>query len=133
MALSSPHHPLRCEGWMLRGKRRPKIIQEVFMESFIHKELSCKLVGMAYTVHNILGPGLLEHAYKEAMCVELKLSGIPFDRERVYPLEYKGENIGTYFADIVVDDKIILEIKSAQILHASMVSTPISIFRFSPI
>jgi len=103
------------------------------MESFLHKELSCKLVGMAFTVHNILGPGLLEHAYKEALCVELKLSGIPYDRERVFPLEYKGENIGTYFADIVVDDKIILEIKSAQMLHASMEAQIINYLKVSGI
>jgi GxxExxY protein len=80
------------------------------METFMHKELSYKLLGMAYTVHNILGPGLLEHAYQEAMCVELRLAGIPFEREQVFALEYKGENVGTYFADIVVDNKIILEL-----------------------
>ena len=58
-------------------------------------------LGMAYTVHNALGPGLLEHAYQEALCVELKLQGIPFERQKVYDLRYKGENVGTYQADVV--------------------------------
>ena len=90
------------------------------MESFKHKELSQKVIGVAYTVHNILGPGLLEHAYREAMCVELGLAGIAHEREKVYGLEYKGCNVGTYFADIVVDNKILLELKSALELHPSM-------------
>ena len=50
------------------------------MEKIIHKELGFKVLGMAYTVNNTLGPGLLEHAYKEAMCIELRRAGIPFDR-----------------------------------------------------
>ena len=103
------------------------------MESFKHKELSYKLLGMAYTVHNILGPGLLEHAYKEALCVELGLAGIPFERERVYTLEYKGSNIGTYFADIVVDNKIILELKSVQEFHPSMGAQTINYLKVSGI
>ncbi|MBN2353720.1 MAG: GxxExxY protein, partial [Spirochaetales bacterium] len=48
------------------------------MEKLVHKELGYKLLGFAYAVHNALGPGLLEHAYQEALCVELKLQGIPF-------------------------------------------------------
>jgi GxxExxY protein len=84
------------------------------MENMLYKELSYQVLGMAYTAHNLLGPGLLEHAYKEAMCVELRQSGLPYEREKVYELIYKGENVGTYFADIVVDDKIILELKSVE-------------------
>jgi GxxExxY protein len=104
-----------------------------FMESFLHKELSYQVLGMAYTVHNILGPGLLEHAYKEAMCVELKLSRIQYEREQVFPLEYKGENVGTYFADIVVDNKIILECKSVEEFHPAMKSQLINYLKISRI
>jgi GxxExxY protein len=103
------------------------------METFIHKELSYKVLGMAYTVHNILGPGLLEHAYQEAMCVELRLAGIRFEREQVFPLEYKGQNIGTYFADIVVDDKIILELKSVEEFHPTMEAQLINYLKISGI
>jgi GxxExxY protein len=118
---------------MLRRKHRLNNLLEVFMESFKHKELSCKLLGMAYTVHNILGPGLLEHAYQEAMCVELEMAGIGFERERVYTLEYKGRNVGTYFADIVVDNKIILELKSVAEFHPSMESQTINYLKVSGI
>jgi GxxExxY protein len=109
------------------------VIQEVFMESFIHKELSYKVLGMAYAVHNILGPGLLESAYQKAMCVELRQAGIPYKREQVFPLEYKGEDIGTYKADIVVDDKIILELKSVEELYPWMEAQLINYLKVSGI
>jgi GxxExxY protein len=84
-------------------------------------------------VHNLLGPGLLEHAYKEAMCVELRQAGVPYEREKVYELIYKDENVGTYFADIVVDDKIILELKSVETFHPSMESQLINFLKISQI
>jgi GxxExxY protein len=103
------------------------------METIIHKELSYKVLGKAYTVHNTLGPGLLEHAYREAMCVEMELAGIPHEREQVFPLEYKGRNVGTYFADIVVDNKIILELKSVEVFHPTMESQLINYLKISGI
>jgi GxxExxY protein len=101
------------------------------METIIHQELGYQVLGMAYTVHNILGPGLLEHAYKEAMCVERKRARITFEREKVYDLRYEGENVGTYFADIVVDDKIILELKSVVEFHSSMTAQLINYLKVS--
>jgi GxxExxY protein len=111
----------------------PKNLLEVFMETFLHKELSFKVLGMAYAVHNALGPGLLEHAYREAMCVELELAGVAFERERVFPLEYRGRNVGTYFADIVVDDKIILELKAVEAFHPTMESQLINYLKIAKI
>ncbi|MBN2351553.1 MAG: GxxExxY protein [Spirochaetales bacterium] len=84
-------------------------------------------------MHNALGPGLLEHAYQEALCVELKLQGVPFERQKVYDLRYRGENVGTYFADIVVDDKIILELKSVAEFHPSMEAQIINYLKISKI
>jgi GxxExxY protein len=62
----------------------------------IHEQLLKKVLGLAFTVHNALGPGLLESAYEGAFCVELSHAGIPFERKKVYPLVYKGEYIGAY-------------------------------------
>jgi len=64
-------------------------------------------------VHRILGPGLLESAYEECLCRELVLRNIPFMRQVVLPLEYKGIHIDcAYRIDILVDDCLILEIKA---------------------
>lgn len=84
------------------------------------KELSDKVLGAAFAVHNVLGPGLLESAYEGALCIELQRQGIAIERQRVYPLYYKGELAGAYVADLVVDGKIILELKSVRELTPVM-------------
>jgi GxxExxY protein len=90
------------------------------MAELIQKQLSYQILGMAFSVHNILGPGLLESAYEGAMCVELSKANIPFSRQHVYPLHYKGELVGAYIADLVVNNRIILELKSVQQLNNVM-------------
>ena len=99
----------------------------------IHQTLSEKVLGMAFSVHNILGPGLLEHCYQEACCVELRRMGIPFEREKIFSLFYKGECIGGYKADLVVDNKIIVELKSVQVLSAAMEAQTINYLRLSKV
>jgi GxxExxY protein len=101
------------------------------MAQFIHKQLSYKILGMAFSVHNILGPGLLESAYEGAFCVELTKAGIPFSRQKVYPLYYKGELIGGYIADLVVDNTIILELKSVRALTKVMEAQIINYLKLS--
>jgi GxxExxY protein len=101
------------------------------MEQIIYQELSKKLIGMSYTIHNILGPGLLEHAYEEAFCIELRRAGIPFERQKVFALYYKGEPIGGYIADLAVDNTIILELKSVQELSKVMEAQLINYLRLS--
>jgi GxxExxY protein len=103
------------------------------MNTIIHKELSDQLIGLSYTVHNILGPGLLESAYEEAMCLELKLNNIYFERQKVYPLRYKGQYIGGYIADLVVDNKVILELKSVAALNPAMDAQLINYLKLSGI
>src|SRR5512138_1118281 len=72
-----------------------------------------------------MGPGLLESAYEGAMVVELAHNGIPFERQKVYPLEYRGEYIGVYIADIVAENTIIIELKAvARLNEARRVCPP---------
>ena len=92
------------------------------MASFIHKELSDKVLWAAFTVHNALGPGLLESAYEEALCVELAHLGLAFERQQVFPLAYRGEYVGAYIADLAVENTIILELKSCRVLSPAMVA-----------
>ncbi len=63
-------------------------------------------------VHNILGSGFLEAVYQVALEKELKLRKIPFEHKVKLPISYKGELIGEYEADLVVDGKIVVELKS---------------------
>ena len=74
---------------------------------------SCQIIGICMEVHRILGRGLLEIVYKDAIEYEFKNKGIPFEREKKYEVEYKGIILPHYFfADFVVSDEIILEVKS---------------------
>jgi len=121
--------PFLFEGRGLVGKVPPQTHQEVFL----FKELSDQVLGMAFSVHNILGPGLLESAYEGAYCVELSRAGITFERQREYPLYYKGELVGAYIADLVVDNKIILELKSVSALNPVMDAQIINYLRLSKV
>ncbi|MBN1699896.1 MAG: GxxExxY protein [Spirochaetales bacterium] len=98
---------------------------------FLYKQLSRKIIGFAFTVHNSLGPGLLESAYEGAFCVELVHAGIPFERQKVYPLIYKNEYVSTYFADLVVDNTVIVELKSVSQLSRIMEAQIINYLRLS--
>jgi GxxExxY protein len=103
------------------------------MSHFIFKKLSYLILKYAFSVHNLLGPGLLESAYEGAFCVELTYAGIPFERQKVYPLYYKGVYIGAYIADLVVDDKVIVELKSVAALSSVMSAQILNYLKLSHI
>lgn len=80
--------------------------------------LSRQVLNCAFTVHRNLGPGLLESAYQLAMEAELLEKGIPFTSQQEVPLEYKGRAISTaYRLDLLIDNKLIVELKSVEALH----------------
>ena len=78
-------------------------------------QLSSKIIGAAIEVHKALGPGLLESAYEKCLCHELRLRGLSFDSQKPLPLVFKGEKLDCgYRLDIVVENAIILELKSCE-------------------
>lgn len=87
------------------------------MAEILYKELSYAITGAAMEVHRLLGPGFLEAVYQAALAYELTLRGIQFEQFKKLPVTYKGVLVGNYEADIVVEDKIILELKGASTLH----------------
>ena len=76
--------------------------------------LTRRVIACAIEVHKRLGPGLLEKLYKEAMVIELELSGLKVQKNLQVPVEYKGKPIGDYFIDLLVEDTVILELKSVE-------------------
>ena len=76
--------------------------------------LTRKIIACAIEVHKRLGPGLLEKLYKEAMVIEMSLNGLKVEKNVKIPVEYKGNSIGEYFIDILVEDIVILELKSVE-------------------
>lgn len=89
------------------------------MTEILFKELSFAIIGAAMEVHKVLGPGFLESVYQAALEKELTLRQIPFCHQVELPVTYKGDLIGMYKADLVVDDKIIVEIKGISRLNPS--------------
>ena len=73
-----------------------------------------RIIGCGIELHRHLGPGLLESAYEAALCVELGLQGLHYQRQVPIPLTYKGERIGDYRIDLVVEDAVVVEIKSVE-------------------
>ena len=82
------------------------------MVEILFRELSYKLVGAAMEVHSALGPGFLEAVYEKALAHEFALRGISFERQKHLPVYYKGQLVGDYVADFVINDQIILELKA---------------------
>lgn len=76
--------------------------------------LTRRIIACAIEVHKRLGPGLLEKLYKEAMIIEMEINGIKVEKNVKIPVEYKGRPIGDYFIDILVEDAVILELKSVE-------------------
>jgi GxxExxY protein len=76
-------------------------------------DLSHRVIGAAIEVHRFLGPGLLEVVYEEALCRELSLQGIDYERQITLPLCYKGETLDCSLKlDIVIERAVIVEVKS---------------------
>ena len=81
-------------------------------------EISGKIIGAAIEVHKMLGSGLLESAYEECLCCEMALRGIKFERQVPLSLNYNGVILDCdYRLDLLVEDKVIVELKSVETLE----------------
>ena len=82
-----------------------------------HDPLTHQIIGCAIEVHRQLGPGLLEATYEEAPCIELDDAALPYRRQVRVPVSYKGRLIGEHRPDLVVADRVLVEVKSVEALH----------------
>ena len=84
------------------------------MKNYKHREITEEIIGAAQRVHNTLGYGFLEKVYQNALVIELRTLGFNVAEEQPIAVHYHGEIVGNYVADIVVDGKVILEIKAVK-------------------
>lgn len=82
------------------------------MDELIHKKLAYAIVGCAMEVHKTLGPGFLESVYENAMKIELENKGLKCKTQVSFPVIYKDHHIKDFICDMVVDDKVIIELKA---------------------
>ena len=76
--------------------------------------LTEKIIGAAYSVANILGFGFLEKVYENALAVELKALGMKVEQQKPVSVFYKGVNVGDYIADLLIEDSVLIELKSVK-------------------
>src|SRR5438132_12965469 len=100
----------------LRGVLQPseRTASVAVKESDALKQLTERIIGCAIGVHRQLGPGLLEGTYEAALCIGLNNAGVSHVRQPIFPVVYKGQKIGEYRLDLIVDDAVIVEIKSVE-------------------
>jgi GxxExxY protein len=81
-------------------------------KALLHGEVTGAIIHAAHAVHNILGCGLLEKVYVSALEWELTLDGMKVGRQVEFPVIFREKNIGIYYADLVVDQAVIVEVKA---------------------
>jgi GxxExxY protein len=83
-------------------------------EKLLHGELTEKIIGVFYDVYNELGSGFLESVYQRAFLIALTESGLQSEIEFPIPVHFRSQNVGSFYADILVERKVILELKVAR-------------------
>ncbi|MHC4480277.1 MAG: GxxExxY protein [Planctomycetota bacterium] len=84
-----------------------------------HSETTEKVIGAVYKVYNALGAGFLEKVYENALALELRREGIRVEQQRPVTVRYEGEVVGEYVADLVVEGKVLVEVKAAGSLEGA--------------
>lgn len=86
-------------------------------ERFLYEDISDKIIGCAYKVYNTLGMGFLEKVYENALKHELEKNGLKVMQQYPIKVNYEEEVVGEYFADLFVEDKVIVELKVASAIN----------------
>jgi len=116
-----------------RTEKYSTLTGEVFLpeegetnKEFPLKNLTKKIISCAIEVHSSLGPGLFENLYEEAMAYELTSQGIVYQRQKILKMQYKGNFIGDYKLDFLIENKVIVELKcveSIKNIHIAQILT----------
>lgn len=86
------------------------------MEEYLHQELTSRIISCFYKVYNTLGFGFLEKVYENALMFELKKCGLNVEKQKPINVIYEGNIVGEYFADLIVENKVIIELKATESL-----------------
>ena len=80
----------------------------------LHKDLTEAIIKVFYDVYNELGYGFLEKVYQNSMCLEFKSRGFKVEAQKQIKVYYKGHEVGEYYADLVINDLVIIELKATE-------------------
>lgn len=85
-------------------------------KTYKYKELTGKILGCAFEVHNTLGCGFLEKVYERAIVIELQANSLGVETQKRIKISYKGKDVGNYMPDIIVENKVIVDLKTVEFL-----------------
>ena len=85
-------------------------------------ELTEKIIGCAYTVSNTLGAGFLEKVYENALAIELKNNQLSYQQQHPIKVTYNGNIVGEYICDLIIESKVIVELKASKDIDASHIA-----------
>jgi GxxExxY protein len=83
-------------------------------DDYPDSELTDRIIGAAIAVHSRLGPGFLESAYEEALCIQLRKAGVSFERQKAIDILYDGQKIAEHRLDLFVEKRVVVELKAVQ-------------------
>ncbi|UCH64508.1 MAG: GxxExxY protein [Ignavibacterium sp.] len=86
------------------------------MPEYLYEELTSKVIACFYKVYNTLGFGFIEKVYENALMIELMNNGFKVEKQKPINVHYDNKIVGEYFANLIVEDKVILELKAAEAL-----------------
>ena len=95
-----------------------RMFESAKWKGILYPELSWQIVGAAIEVHKHIGPGQLESVYQRSMQCELRRRAIAVRAQVPVPMFFKGDRVGDFYADLIVEDAIILELKAVERLQA---------------
>jgi GxxExxY protein len=97
-----------------RGTETPRTARKVIIGETREDALTARIIQCAIAVHRELGPGLLESIYESAMAIEMENVGLKFERQVIVPVLYREQLIGDHRIDLVVDNSVIVELKTVE-------------------
>lgn len=101
-------------------------------DKLLFRKLTYKIIGIFYKVHTALGCGFPERVYQKAMQIELKKENIPYETEKLFKVVYSEEKVGGFRLDLIIDERIIVEIKAVERLPKVFREQLISQLKASP-
>jgi GxxExxY protein len=102
-------------------------------KNLLHYEITRPIIGSLFDVHREFGPGFAEAVYANSVCVNLRKKGLRVEREVPFEITYLGDKVGFYRADIIVESKVIVEVKSVRLIHPAHEAQVINYMRASGI
>jgi GxxExxY protein len=101
--------------------------------SLLHQSITNTILKVYYEVYNELGHGFLEKVYQNAMYFELKARGLKVESQKEIKVYFKQQLVGEYYADLIVENKVIIELKATEVLMNAHVAQTINYLKATPI